>query len=257
MTQNSFRIVLCVDAGFFHFLPSLEKNIFKRQGQYPIIYDLGMTDKQVKRLKSEVVKMAPPEGYKDKSSSGAIKTTHKPRCISHFLANFSQDALYIDADVVILETIVADEFMDGDICVTPRHPKEMKSAKPYLNGTLNAGVIFFKNTIPVQEVVKIWEAECDSSDKSDQMALSDILVDADIKAGPGVGQAHGITVRKLPATIYNDVRCSTGKLWHFKNAGRRASKRNKRAVAIFLANFMPKIMQLWLSYKRKCLTVTY
>lgn len=251
MTKDSFRVLLCADAGFFHFLPSLETNIFKRLGKYPLIYDLGMKPEQVARLKSDVIKITPPDGYKDKSASGAIKTTHKPRCIQHFLTHHTENVLYIDADVVILETILPDEFMGADICVTPRHPKELQSANPFLNGTLNAGVIFFKNTPSVQAFIKIWEAECGVDDKSDQMALSDVLADADIKAGTGVGQAHGLIVYKLPAVIYNDVRCSTGKLWHFKNAGRRSSKKNKRAVAIFLTNNIPWLMQLWLSYKRR------
>ncbi|WP_050526819.1 putative nucleotide-diphospho-sugar transferase [Pseudorhodobacter aquimaris] len=212
MTQNSFRILLCADAGFFHFLPSLEENILKRQGEYPVIYDLGMTPAQVACLKSEVIKLTPPDRYKLQASSGAIKATHKPRCIQHFLENYAQDVLYIDADVVVLETIYSDEFLGGDICVTPRHPIELRSPSPFLNGTLNSGVIFFKNTPAVQKVVKLWEAECGIDDKSDQMALSDVLEDADIKAGPGVGYAHGLTIQKLPAAIYNDVSCSTGKL---------------------------------------------
>ena len=251
MKQNNFRILLCADAGFFQFLPSLEENIFKRQGQYPVIYDLGMTPDQVARLKSDVVQITPPDGYKAQSASGAIKTTHKPSCIQHFLTQNTSDVLYIDADVIILETILAEEFLDGDICVTPRHPKELRSATPFVNGTLNAGVIFFKNTPAVQDLVKIWDEECGVGDKSDQMALSDVLVAADIKAGSGVGYAHGLTIQKLPAVLYNDVSCSIGKLWHFKNAGRRSSKKNKRAFAILVANTAPRLMQRWLAYKRR------
>ena len=101
MTQNSFRILLCADERFFQFLPTLERNIFKRQGQYPVIYDLGMTPDQVAHLKSEVVKITPPDGYNAQSASGAITTIHKPSCIQHFLTQHSSDVLYIDADVII------------------------------------------------------------------------------------------------------------------------------------------------------------
>lgn len=251
MKSTGFQVLLCADEHFFQFLPSLEKNILKKLGQYPVVYDLGMTPAQVARLKSEVIQIAPPDDYKNKSASGSIKTTHKPRCILHFLENKASDVLYIDADVVVLDTISAEEFLDGDICVTPRHPKELRSKTPFANGTLNAGVIFFKNTDAVKETVSRWEAECGVNDKSDQMALSDVLSDADIKGGPGTGYAHGLTIQKLPATIYNDVSCSTGKLWHFKNAGRRSSKKNKRAIAIFVANTIPPLMQLWLKFKRR------
>jgi hypothetical protein len=210
-----------------------------------------MTPEQVARLKSEVIKITPPQGYKDKSASGAIKTTHKPGCIWHFLTNYDHDALYIDADVMLLEPLTQQDFSQGDVCVTPRHRKEMLSKTPFLNGTLNAGVIFFKNTPAVQNFVALWEAECRVDDKSDQMALSDILTDAKITSGPGIGKAHGLAIQKMPAAIYNDVRCATGKLWHFKNAGRRSSKTNKRAIAIFVTNKAPSLMRLWLAYKRR------
>ncbi len=252
MLNQNFRILLCADAGFFHFLPSLEKNILRLQGQLPVIYDIGMTPDQTVKLKSDVFKLNPPEGYKETSASGAIKTTHKPRCIKHFLEHNEQDVLYIDADVVVLEQILHSEFTGGDIAVTPRHPKELRSKNPFVNGTLNAGVIFFRNTQKVQDFIDVWETECGVDDKSDQMALSDVLTDADIKSGPnGIGLANGLQVLKLPATTYNDVSCSIGKLWHFKNAGRRASKKNKRAIAIFFANFAPWVLKKWLAKKRK------
>ncbi|MFT5006865.1 MAG: hypothetical protein ACI8YI_002495 [Paracoccaceae bacterium] len=251
MSPPEFRFLVCADAGFFHFLPSLEKNIFDHQGAYPVIYDIGMTKDQIAQLKSEVIKITPPEGYKRTSASGAIKTTHKPRCIKHFLKHSDQDVLYVDADVVVLEPIEHDDFLGGDIAVTPRHPKEMLSKKPYLNGTLNAGVIFFRNTPDVISFIDVWESECGIDDKSDQMALSDVVQDADIKGGIGIGRAHGVDVLKLPAVRFNDVSCSIGKLWHFKNAGRRSSKKNKRALAIFVSNQAPWAMTWWLARKRR------
>jgi len=251
MSQKSFRILLCADEDFFPFLPSLEENIFQKQGAYPVVYDLGMQLSQVARLKSEVIKVTPPKDYNRNSASGSVKATHKPNCIQHFLAHDKRDVLYIDADVILLETIHPEDFLNGDICVTPRHPNELRLSSPFSNGTLNSGVIFFKNTPDVQKVVKLWEAECGVNEKSDQMALSDILETADIKAGIGVGYAHGLTIHKLPAIIYNDVSCSTGKLWHFKNAGRMSSRRFKRAYAIFLTNNLPWLMRKWLSFKRR------
>ncbi len=251
MNTEKFRFLTCADAGFFQFLPSLEKNVFQRHGTYPVIYDIGLTPEQASQLKSEVIKVDPPDGYNDNSVSGAIKATHKPRCVKHFLKHFDQDVLYIDADVIVLETIQHSDFSGGDIAVTPRHPKEMLSQDPYKNGTLNSGVIFFRNTPNVVSFVNLWESECGVDDKSDQMALSDVLEDADIKGRPGIGRAHGINVLKLPAVTYNDVSCSIGKLWHFKNAGRFSSLQNKRTMTLFVANFAPRTMAWWISRKRR------
>lgn len=251
MITAGFRVLTCADAGFFHFLPALEKNIFDHQGEYPVIYDIGMTKEQVAQLKSEVIKIAPPEGFSGSSSSGALKATHKPRCVKHFLKHNDRDVLCIDADVIFLETLEDYEFSGGDIAVTPRHPKEMLSEDPYLNGTLNSGVIYLRNTPGVTKVVDLWEIECGIDEKSDQMALSDVLADAAIKDGPGTGRAHGLSILKLPAITYNDVSYSIGKLWHFKNAGRYSSLQRKRSVVIFVARHFPRMMAWWLSRNRQ------
>ena len=116
MSQKSFRILLCADEDFFPFLPSLEENIFQKQGAYPVVYDLGMQLSQVARLKSEVIKVTPPKDYNRNSASGSVKATHKPSCIQHFLAHDKRDVLYIDADVILLETIHTEDFLNGDIC---------------------------------------------------------------------------------------------------------------------------------------------
>lgn len=251
MITAGFRVLTCADAGFFHFLPTLEKNIFAQQGEYPVIYDIGMTEEQVAQLKSEVIKIAPPKGFSGSSSSGALKASHKPRCVKHFLEHSDRDVLYIDADVIILEALEDIEFTGGDIAVTPRHPKEMRSKDPYLNGTLNSGVIFFRNIPGVVKIVDLWETECSNDEKSDQMALSDVLIDADIKDGPGTGRAHGLNILKLPAIKYNDVSYSIGKLWHFKNAGRYSSLQRKRSVVIFVSRYLPRVMAWWLSRNRQ------
>lgn len=251
MNPSGFRVLTCADAGFFHFLPSLEKNVFIRQGEYPVIYDIGMTPDQVSQLKSEVIKVEPPVGYSGNSANGSIRATHKPRCVKHFLEHFDQDILYIDADVIFTETVDHNEFSGTDVAVTPRHPKEMLSKTPYWNGTLNSGVIFFRNAPEVISFLNIWETECSVDEKNDQLALSDVLKDADIEGGLGKGRAQGVDVLKLPAVTYNDISCSIGKLWHFKNAGRRSKKKNKRIMAIFIANYTPWLMKWWLAGKRR------
>ncbi len=240
-----YRIVTCADSGFYHFLPTLEQNVRRKTGRFPIVYDLGLTKKQRKALKSELIQIDPPKEYGLKTSTGNIKATHKPTCLLDFLNRSTEDCLYIDADVVIIDRVEIGEFDRADIAVTPRHPNEMRSADPYLNGKVNTGVIFLRNMNAVRDFVVSWIAQCRTGDCSDQQALTEILPDAGLTDGLGLGQQGSLQVLKLDARIYNDVSSTIGKLWHFKNAGRRFHKRRKW----YFSTWLEKIAPNWLSYR--------
>jgi len=240
---KSFKIVTCADSGFYKFLPSLEKNIKRKFGSYPVIYDLGLTKKQIISLKSTVISITPTDGYNNNSGNGHIRAIHKPTCLQDAMNRFSDDILYVDADVLFLETIEASTFIDADVMVTPRHPIELKISNPFLNGKINSGVIFFKHAPQTQKLIDHWIEECANGDKTDQQALSDLLIDYDLSGDLGVIEKNGLRVLKLDAQIYNDVGCYTGKVFHFKNSGRRSNRMRRRTKYALAEMLAPTILR--------------
>jgi hypothetical protein len=235
-----YRIVTCADAGFFHFLPMLEANIKRKTGQYPVIYDLGLTPRQRSKLKSDVVSFKPPQGYNQKISGGAIRTHHKPDCLLDFMARYGQNVLYIDADVLMIDALPCGLFDGFDVAVTPRHPKELLGRNPFLNGRVNAGVLYFANTAGAAQLMEQWRAICAEGQHTDQMAISDLLEPTDLNGSLGPAKLGDLNILKLDALVYNDVACKTGRLWHFKNAGRRFHKKRRWWVAALSERFTPK-----------------
>jgi len=236
----SFQVVTCADANFFHFLPALEENVKRKTGQYPVIYDLGLLPKQRARLKSDVISLTPPEGYSKKIPGGAIRTHHKPDCLLDFLTRSDQDALYLDADVLMVDSLPAGVFSGCDVAVTPRHPKELLAGDPFRNGRLNAGVMYFANNELAHALLAQWRAVCADGVHTDQMAMSDILEPTDLNGPLGVANLGDLRVLKLDPRIYNDVACRTGRLWHFKNAGRRFHKKRRWWATAMRERITPK-----------------
>lgn len=234
-----YRVVTCADANFFHFLPILEENVRRKTGQYPVIYDLGLHPKQRARLKSDVISLVPPEGYSERIPGGAIRTHHKPDCLLDFKARYDQNALYLDADVLMIDGLPAGVFRGCDIAVTPRHPKELLMGDPFRNGRVNAGVMYFANNETAQPLLEQWRTVCADGVHTDQMAISDILEPTDLNGSLGIASLGDVRVLKLDPRIYNDVACKTGRLWHFKNAGRRFHKKRRWWAAAMRERFTP------------------
>lgn len=232
-------VITCADSNFFHFLPAQERNITRKSGASPVIYDLGLTQAQTKKLRSTVVQITPPEGFNENVPGGAIRTSHKPSCILDCMKRFEDDVLYVDADVVMMAHLPDACFDGADVALTPRHPNEMRSAAPFQNGTINAGVLFFRNTPAVHDLLVAWDARCAEGVESDQLALSHVLADAELTGDLGDATARGLNVRKLDARLFNDVGTTTGYLWHFKNAGRRFHKKRRWWKAILRERFAP------------------
>ncbi len=253
---SNYRIVTCADANFFFFLPVLEKNIYRKTGQYPIIYDLGLTSKQRARLKSDIISLRPPEGYNDTIPGGAIRTHHKPDCLIDFMERYDQNVLYIDADILMIDTLPVDVFGTADVAVTPRHPREMRSAAPFANGRINAGVLYFANTTEARTLLKQWRSLCSEGTHTDQMALSNLLEDASLNTSFGTAQIRDMTILKLDARIYNDIGRITGRLWHFKNAGRKIHTRRRWIIAALTERFAPKYLARQVEKQRERLLYT-
>jgi len=240
LMETEYRVVTCADANFFHFLPVLEENVRRKTGQYPVIYDLGLLASQRARLKSEIVSLTPPEGYNKKVPKGAIRTHHKPDCLLDFVARFRQDVLYLDADVLMVDNLPANAFVGCDVAVTPRHPKELLAGDPFRNGRLNAGVMYFANNREAHALLEQWRALCSEGIHTDQMAISDILEPTDLNGPLGIATLGGLRVLKLDPRVYNDVACRTGRLWHFKNAGRRFHKKRRWWAAAMKERITPR-----------------
>lgn len=249
--MNKFKILTCADSRFHHFLPNFEKNVLSHFGEYPVIYDLGFSKNQKDVLKSDIVKAGGGYDISEKADSGNIRTTHKPSCIIDFLDTFNTGCLYVDADVIFTEAIDLSIFDDIDIAVTPRHPKEIQCLPdPYKNGEINAGVLFFANTATSRNILEQWKIRCDQTRESDQKALSMVLHYAELRGSYGLHLQDDGKILKLDPTIYNDVACKTGKIWHFKNAGRRFHKKAKLLLASAIARRAPSVMHAILRRNR-------
>jgi hypothetical protein len=216
----TFRVMTCADADYFHFLPYLEANIFRKFGRRPIVYDLGLTRKQRALLRSEVVPIRTTGAYKSAEPvRGFVMATHKPACIADCLDRTGEGCLYVDADVLFVEPLLARDLGDADVAVTPRHPKER--TKLHLeNGDINTGVLYFSPSPAARALLDAWTAACAAGDRTDQKALSDLLAGFSILDSLGPETRDGLRLMKLDPRRFNDVRLKTGRILHFKRAGR-------------------------------------
>jgi hypothetical protein len=245
-----FTIITCGDSKYFEFLQNFEKNIFTIFGDYPIIYDLGLKEDEKSQLKSEIRKIPIKEKFWELNTIGYVKTTHKPRCIKDTLDKSKENCIYVDADVIFTSKIQDNEIKNADIGITPRHTKERKP-EYFTNGFINAGFIFFKNTKNVKSLIDKWIISCQEQDTTDQKALSDILkTEVDILNGKTIQKYNDINVALLDPSIFNDVSCKTGKMFHFKNAGRRDISLKKYRNFVSLQAKFPLIVALITALRR-------
>lgn len=245
-----FRVLTCADADYFHFLPFFEANVARKFGQLPLIYDLGLTEAQRASLRSEIVSVPVPESYKDhEPRRGFIMTTHKPACIASALDRSPGGVLYADADVLFAAPVTARDVAGADVAVTPRFAREHKAA--YLdNGAINAGVLFFANLPAARRLLSAWADACADGDRTDQRALSDLLSGFDLLGALGTLTLDGLTVRKLDPHVFNDTRLKTGRVLHFKNAGRDTRVTAKLERFRRLEARHPRALAAWLGLRR-------
>lgn len=249
--MDDFDIMTCGDQKYFTFLKIFEKNVFNRYHFFPIIYDLGLTEDQRKLLKSEIRKIPISQSFYMKNSSNYIQVTHKPSCILDYFSYHNKNILYVDADTLFVSTFNHTLFKDIDIAITPRHRKERKK-EYYTNGFINSGVLFFRNTNSVKELLLLWEKKCCDPDTTDQKALSDIFSDQiNLLEAKHIQKWNDLNILLLEAEIYNDVACKTGKLLHFKNAGRNEKAFKKYQQYAKVQSLFPNIFQSVISLYRK------
>ena len=249
--MDDFDIMTCGDQKYFTFLKIFEKNVFNRYHFFPIIYDLGLTEDQRKLLKSEIRKIPISQSFYMKNSSNYIQATHKPSCILDYFSYHNKNILYVDADTLFVSTFNHTLFKDIDIAITPRHRKERKK-EYYTNGFINSGVLFFRNTNSVKELLLLWEKKCCDPDTTDQKALSDIFSDQiNLLEAKHIQKWNDLNILLLEAEIYNDVACKKGKLLHFKNAGRNEKAFKKYQQYAKVQSLFPNIFQSVISLYRK------
>ena len=249
--MDDFDIMTCGDQKYFTFLKIFEKNVFNRYHFFPIIYDLGLTEDQRKLLKSEIRKIPISQSFYMKNSSNYIQATHKPSCILDYFSYHNKNILYVDVDTLFVSTFNHTLYKDIDIAITPRHRKERKK-EYYTNGFINSGVLFFRNTNSVKELLLLWEKKCCDPDTTDQKALSDIFSDQiNLLEAKHIQKWNDLNILLLEAEIYNDVACKTGKLLHFKNAGRNEKAFKKYQQYAKVQSLFPNIFQSVISLYRK------
>lgn len=248
-----FDIVTCGDGNYFSFLKHFEANVFDVYGRYPVIYDLGLEDWQKKSLRSTLRQVGVSKDYASYNSNNFIKATHKPWCLLDFLNATENDCLYVDADVVFTSQIRESVFSGAGIALCPRHVKERREL--YLvNGNLNSGLLYFRNSDQVKCFFDAWIARCQDEDTTDQKALSDLLsTQVDLLGGPRLQYYGDIPIILLDPAVYNDVSCTTGILFHYKNAGRNASARLNMECMVSLQRRHPDLVRLFVSARRMLL----
>jgi len=242
-----FRVMTCADADYFHLLPYFEANVERKFGRLPLIYDLGLRDDQRRLLRSDVVRVPVPDGFRGKEPTrGFVMATHKPACIADALKRSPAGCLYADADVLFVEAVTTTDLGVADLAVTPRHPKE-RTPLHLENGALNTGVLFFTDRPAARSLITTWADACAGGTHTDQKALSDLLSGFALLESLGPETRDGLSLMKLDAKVFNDVRLKTGRVLHFKNAGRdprvtaklaryrRLEQRHPHALPAFLA----------------------
>jgi len=208
------NILTACDSGFFHCVKKLEQNVRFFYQQDLIVYDIGLLPEQAAHLDCVVHKIElgkKHQSYTTYEATDFINATHKPVCLKHYFENYPSDVLYVDADCLFRERVELEGF---DVGVTVKPANKMDTTN-YYNGIINTGVIFFK-TYP-KALIERWIQECATGTQTDQSALAMILSETiDWKETGKHYDWHGISVKTLPAEIYNDYYLRNGKIYHFK-----------------------------------------
>ena len=225
-SNSNMNIVTSSDSNFFHCLQGLAESVRTHYDKKVIVYDVGLTDEERQTVDAEVISIEVDVDFREYASFWkesrqktiqAIKTTHKPFCVTHYFQNHSEPMLFVDADCSFNERVEETGF---DVGVTLRRKGRIDVTNPW-TGIINAGVIFF-NTYAA-ELIDAWTQGCQKENTTDQKELAEILSETiDWKHYDRVYDWHGVKVKVFNAEQYNDVRLKDGKIYHWK--GRRHEK---------------------------------
>lgn len=200
-------IVIAANSKFRFYVEHLIQSVGK-QGYAYILYDLG--------------DLGAGEQFSAKVSKQPFKTIPaKPFIILDALDHVEENefVVWMDADTLLFNTI--DEIIDDyDIGVTIRKEKH-KSSKAR---TINAGVIFARNTLASREFLQRW-GEKSMKLGGDQWALNE-LCDFPLGEVGKTKEVLGAVVKGFPCSVYNNFyfnkhQSEIAKIVHYKSDFRK------------------------------------
>lgn len=215
------NVVTCADSKFFSCLVPLARSVQRAYGRDLIVYDLGLTKEQRRELQAVYIAIDVDPEYAELNSRRNVKTTHKPHCVEHYLKTYDEPMMLVDADCFFTERVEETGF---DFGVTFRHYAE-QSERFYVNGMINAGVMFFNGGKRLLPLIEKWIEGCEPKEATDQSAMSEILSEVvDWTERDRMYDWYGLSVKIFDGEIYNDVLCRSGKIFHFKSVGRKEER---------------------------------
>ena len=175
------NIVTACDREYYKFLPRfLEQAIRVMPFVNIVVYDLGMSTRQINAIEFTRVKYQPwakftsdgvyPEGYKPRA-------LHKPSMLLHACRSWRGPIVYMDVDTIIVSEF---EVPDCDVAVTMKRREEIKKyagtdLEEYL-GFLDAGVIMFGPDNKRELFCAAWVIDLQKDNQhSDQKSLNRIV----------------------------------------------------------------------------------
>ena len=253
-----YDIVTSADEGYARFVRILADNclyIFKRK---LLVYDLGISEETKKTINADFIKFDTNKDYQSLNSKNSIRATHKPLCILDYFHKTQNKFLFIDADCLFTHP---PHFPDSDICLTFRIYSEQTASDFSKNGIINSGVIFINPNSnakgDTEFLIKDWISRCQNDpDSTDQKTLSDILQSLEQPVFPGAKLQYKHTaISLLESEFYNDVKCRTGAIFHFKAASRREDKMKQYIFFSTLIKKSPATIQIYTFFNRIHLSV--
>lgn len=251
-----YGVMTSADTRFFHLVLGLAQTLPVVPDRPLYVYDLGLTPQEIARLGAlgvQVRRIPLPEATFHFNSARNIRAVHKMDCIEHYLQSQKRGVLILDADVLVIEPDALQTLApeNDEVVVTYRCDRENK---PHIlcNGLINSGVMAFGRDMPA-DFFQTWRDLCEDPEHTDQSALSQLLQDA------GVDWAHlndaqplnGFRVRVMDGNIYNDTSCRTGRIFHFKSAGRRGNKRMWYQAFVAMLRFCPSLVRALVCLNRR------
>lgn len=249
-----YNLLTCADAKYFHFAFALAKNIALFPNYRLFLYDLGLTENQYHTLTSLNVHIEQtvfdPDTFTYNKNNN-IRNIHKINCIEHFIQKYQENVLVLDSDILILEDVALQLWpQPNQIVLTKRCLRE---CKPHIliNGKINSGVMAFGSCVE-HAFFEAWRTLCEDREHTDQSALSalvDPYLDWEKLNVPQPGPHCAIVL--LDGNVYNDVTCRSGKIFHFKNAGRQKNKRLGHALFSRLQRWLPRLTARLIRWNRE------
>lgn len=248
------NIVTSADAKYYNLALGLAKNIKLFPNYQLFLYDLGLTAKQREELTSLDVRIEHTEFDQEAfqmNSKNNIRAIHKINCIEDFIRRYGESVIFLDSDVLLIEDVASRLLpQKNQVVLTRRCQRE---CKPHIliNGKINTGVMAFGSEVG-SDFFNSWRALCQDKEHTDQSALSSLIepyINWDQLDTPQSGPYCEIVL--LDGNIYNDVTCRSGKIFHFKNAGRHKNKRIGYAIFSTLQQLLPKMTTNLIRLNRK------